>query len=67
MKSTKELKAQAEQRARAKLRHQLKVKAQREIGRLLKELRDETLDAKKLKSGLHKVREHLKWMPNHDQ
>jgi uncharacterized membrane protein len=66
MKSTKESRVKAREKLKAKIRHELKTKAEREISRLLTELRDGTLDAKKLRSGLHKLRERLTKMPNHD-
>jgi hypothetical protein len=66
MKSTKESQLIAQQRRKGKIRHELKIQAEREISRLLIELRGGTLDAKKLKSGLHKVRDRLKKLPNHD-
>ena len=63
---TKESQFRAETKRKAKIRHGLKTKAEREINRLLTELRLGKLDANKLKSGLHKVRDRLKRMPNHD-
>jgi hypothetical protein len=66
MNSQKEMKAKAREKLRAKVRHELKQKAQGEISKLLASLKAGTLDRKQLKSGLDKVRAHVRLLPNHD-